>query len=1097
MSERVVSIQARWPLRLIAWAMLACVACIGAARANVAEEMLFTRLGAQDGLSQGSILVITNDAKGFLWFGTEDGLNRFDGYDLMHLVRDRKNPKSLPNNWVSTIAHHPDGRMFVGTDGAGIVWRDPTTGEFHVPTTASGDPLVPTDASVRALSLQGTDTLWVGTRRRGLYRIDLAARTARTYTVASAPNALSDDSIFDLAPDGAAGLWVATRAGLDRIDYASGGVTKFAADLRKLSTDDGIVQINNLLLERRGTLWLGTNAGLVNFDPASSAWRLWKPDAAAAQALPDKRVNAILEDDEGRLWVGTANGLALLDRRGDGFTVFRKNPADTATLPDNNVVSLHQDSNGLLWVGTKSGGMARWNPRSWSFGHRRLTSTDTNNITSFAQDRKGRLWVGTLGGGLHVVDRRSGNSTRLHPKAGSAISDGYVMALIADNSDDLWVGTMRSGVARVNVSTGVVTTLAVNPADPNALPSAGIMSLMQDSRERIWIGTYGGGLARLDPRSGKITRYPIARDGSDGLSGDRATALAEDRSGLIWVGTDGGGINVLDPATGQFASFQHSQDDPKSLGSNTVYAIHFDARGDAWIGTRGGGLDRALGSPFSPIGLRFENYSESEGLPNSTVYGVQSDSAGLLWLSTNRGIASFDPRTKEFRTFLRSHGLQGDEFNFGAHFRTDNGEVVFGGANGYNFFLPERLRFNERAPAIALTGFLKFNEPVQTARTSDSLTQASLGHRDDVITFEFAALDFTAPDQNRYAYKLVGFDDAWIDAGKSRKATYTNLAGGNYQFQVRASNSDGVWSEAGLAVDLAVESPPWARWWAYMLYAAGFLLVMYTVWAQQQKRVAREAAYAKRLQAEVEERTRELEVRNNQLQHANQQLQVASRTDPLTGLGNRRSLYDTVSSLLTEGPLSASPHRFVVMMIDLDRLKPINDQYGHEAGDAVLLQISELLKHISRASDLVIRWGGDEFVMVCRDADMAAAELLAERIRSGVAKQLYRVSPGTVARTSCSVGFAPYPFAENTDETGSWEQVLAIADAALYEAKRSRNAWVGFSGTARAGRVPNIVQAVETDALALERDGFLQVHRREVASDDTVDRILALGSKGD
>jgi diguanylate cyclase (GGDEF)-like protein len=1082
-------------LRAAAAACVALVGALGIARADVIEEMLFTRLGPQDGLSQGSVLVIRNDAKGFLWFGTEDGLNRYDGYQLLHLVRDRKNPLSLPNNWVAAIAEHPDGRLFVGTDGAGVVWRDPRSGAFHVPQDADGNPLVALRASVRALLFDRNQNLWVGTRRSGLIKVDLQAHTTTAFTAGDGDNSLSDDSIFGFAEDNNGQLWVATRGGLDRIDTASGKVTRYAAAMRRLTTDEGIVQLNSVLVERRGLIWIGTNAGLLTFDSSANTWRLWKAVPEDLQSLPDKRVNALLEDDEARLWVGTSNGLGLLDRRSGQFTAFRKNPADTATLPDNHIVSLHQDPNGLLWVGTKSGGMARWNPRSWSFGHRRLANAETNNVTSFAEDRKGRLWIGTLGSGLQVVDRRTNEATRFTGPKRDPFTAEYVMALVADETNYLWVGTMRSGVARIDTRSGAVTRFPFDPADENAIPSPGIMSLMRDSRERLWVGTFGGGLARIDPASGRMTRYPIARDGQQGLSGDRATALAEDRSGFIWVGTDGGGINVLDPTSGRIVSFQHAQDDPNSLGANTVYSIHVDNRGEVWIGTRGGGLDRALGEPFSSAGLRFENYSESEGLPNSTVYGVQSDSTGQLWVSTNRGIASFDPRTKAFRTFLRSHGLQADEFNFGAHHRTSSGELLFGGANGYNVFLPERLRFNDKPPSIALTGFLKLNEPGLAANAYDSMQKMSLGYRDDVITFEFAALDFTAPAQNRYAYKLEGFDTDWVDAGKSRQATYTNLSGGTYKFHVRGANSDGVWNDTGFTVDLEVESPPWARWWAYLLYAAAFLLAMYTVWAQQQKKFAREAAYARRLQAEVEERTRELAVRNTQLEHANHQLQEASRTDPLTGLGNRRSLYDAVTTLLTKRDASEGGHRFVLMVIDLDRLKPINDQYGHEAGDNVLMQIADLLRHISRASDLVVRWGGDEFVVVCRDADMGAAELLAERIRSSVAKQLYRVSPGTVARTSCSIGFATYPFVAEAPEQTTWEQALALADAALYQAKRTRNNWVGYQGTARAARLPNLVQLVETDAEQLAQDGFLIVRHRDVASDDTVDRILALGSR--
>jgi diguanylate cyclase (GGDEF)-like protein len=508
-------------------------------------------------------------------------------------------------------------------------------------------------------------------------------------------------------------------------------------------------------------------------------------------------------------------------------------------------------------------------------------------------------------------------------------------------------------------------------------------------------------------------------------------------------------------------------------------------------------LDRAIGSPFSPRGLTFENYSEAHGLPNNTVYGVHSDASGALWLSTNRGVASLDRDSKRFRPFFRSHGLQGDEFNLGAHFRTASGELMFGGSNGYNAFVPERLRFNERPPAVVLTGFLIFNAPADLGTSYASVSKIDLGHRDDVITFQFAALDFTAPGQNRYLYKLDGFDTDWVEADKTRQASYTNLSGGEYTFRVRAANSDGVWNEAGLAIPISVEAPPWARWWAYVLYVSAIFLMMYLVWAQQQKKVLREASYARRLQAEVAARTSELAERNSQLQHANSQLQEASVTDPMTGLGNRRSLYNAVNALLQPDAAGhVSTQRIVLMIVDLDRLKPVNDQYGHEAGDRMIVQIGELLKQVSRSTDLVVRWGGDEFVVVCRDADMSIAMQLAERMRGIVAKQLFRVGAGRAARTSCSIGFAPYPFVQEFPECTTWEQSLALADAALYQAKRTRNSWVGIAGKARAAQLPQLVQSIEADALQLEHEGFIELNRRPAETEDTVDRILALGGPG-
>lgn len=1065
-----------------------------------AEQMLFTRLGKEAGLSQGSVLAIQQDRRGFVWIGTEDGLIRYDGYELMHVVRDRKDANSLPNNWVAALAIEPStGRLYVGTEGGGVAWRDELDGRFHALTTRDGKPVLDPQARVRTLTFDRRGRLWIGTRGSGALVVDLAKNEARTLRRDPAqPASLADDSVFQFVEDAEGRMWVASQGGLDRV-AEDGYVEAWTPKLRAALPDGANPKVNALRLDDRGTLWIGTDAGLLRRDSATGALGLLRHSTDPA-SLPDDRVLAILQDRGQRLWVGTANGLGLLDRRNEKFQVFRNDPADAASLPDDNVVSLLEDASGLLWVGTKTGGLARWNPRSWSFGHHRLDGP-VRGVTSFAEDGRGVLWLGTFGGGLVAVDRRTGATTRYGRTGPRAIGDDNVMALALDDQDRVWVATMRAGVARLDPATGSVQQFLPDPDDPNALPVPGVMSLLHDSRGNVWVGTFGGGLARIDGRTGKVQRYPTLRDGPGGLSADRATALAEDHAGLIWIGTDGGGLDVLDPSTGTFRRYAHSPDDPRSLSANTVYSVHVDAQGRVWIGTRGGGLDLAVGAPLSRQGLQFENHSESDGLPNSTVYGIVSDGAGRLWVSTNRGLSRFDPRTKQFLNFRRSHGLQGDEFNFGAHYGSPSGELFFGGADGYNAFYPERLTFNDRPPPVVLTDVLKLNVPAELGVQHDSLQSVHFGYRDDVLTFRFAALDFTAPGENRYAYKLEGFDPDWVQAGTNRQVTYTNLDGGQYVFRVRAANSDGAWSGDALALRVNVEPAPWATWWAYSLYVLGGMLALWSVWAAQQRRVEREAGFTRRLRMEVEARTAELALRNEQLENANQQLQEASVTDPLTGLGNRRALQETVEAMLSTAragdPNGVAGTRFVLMVVDLDRLKPINDQHGHEAGDRVLVQVAEILRTVSRTSDRVVRWGGDEFVVLCRDADMVIASTLAERVRSALAKQIFRIGDGQVARTSCSIGFAPYPFAPHAPEHLDWEDSLALADAALYDAKRTRNSWVGWSGTLRTTQVPQLLEAVERDAAALEEGGFLDVRRRATTFEDTVDNLVAFKGSGD
>lgn len=1050
--------------------------------------MSFVRLSADQGLSQGAVMSVLQDRRGFLWVGTEDGLNRYDGSDLKHYVRDRNSPASLPSNWISALQEDEQGRVWIGTDGEGVVWRDESNGKFQRVRSASGQLLLDPHAQIRTLFLDAQQRLWIATRNAGLSVLNIAAGTVREYRRdLTDPDSISDDSVFSVAQDSSGQLWIGTGSGLDRLDPASSSIEHYGSRLQQL-TGATTIKVYAVLSDSRGAIWAGTDRGLIRLDIAGPSLRLFK-QSKEEESLPSNRVTALLEDDERRLWVGTSSGLALLDRRSEKFTVFRNEPSDAASLPDDNIASLYQDRSGLLWVGTRTGGIARWNPRSWAFGHNQFPEHERNNITSFAVDSRGTLWLGTFGGGVAALDQQ-GNVLRRYAHGAPPpleLSDDNVMALVADDQDGIWLGTMGSGIERIDQRGGRPRRFTHDPNDPHTLPAPGVMALLKGASGSIWVGTYGGGLARIDPLQDRAYRYPISPDGGTGLSSDRATALAEDPRGLLWIGTDGGGLNVLDPATGAFRRFLHDPNDPFSLSSNTVYALHVDEHGKLWVGTRGGGLDCLTTDPFAGGSAKFKNISEADGLPNSTVYGIEADSVGKLWLSTNRGIVAYDPDGRGIRSFRRSHGLQGDEFNFGAHYRSPDGTLYFGGPNGYNAFMPERLRFNSRPPPVAFTDILKLNTPISA--TPYDVTDVNLGFGDNVLTLRFAALDFTGPRENRYQYRLEGFNDRWVEAGNLGQATYTNLNGGRYVFRVRAANSDGVWNEDGLSLAIRVAPPPWETWWARTLYATGFFLSVFAVWYSQKRHTKREAAYAQRLRVEVDTQTRQLSENYAELEAVNRQLREASLTDPMTGLGNRRCLREALQNLKQTTEAAAS----VLLIVDLDHLKPINDDHGHDAGDVVLVRVAEILRHLFRSSDLIVRWGGDEFVVLCNNCDLSMASTMAERLRSAIAKTIFRVSDGTLARISCSIGFASLPFIPQHPELLDWEQSINLADAALYRAKQGRNSWFGWGGTAAAAAVPSLLAAIDADAAALERDGALDVRRRAADAADTVDQLRALG----
>ena len=407
-----------------------------------------------------------------------------------------------------------------------------------------------------------------------------------------------------------------------------------------------------------------------------------------------------------------------------------------------------------------------------------------------------------------------------------------------------------------------------------------------------------------------------------------------------------------------------------------------------------------------------------------------------------------------------------------------DGQLLFGGPNGYNAFDPKKLEFNSHAPQVALTGYYKLNAPVPTAVPVDRLEHAELGYRDSVVSFEFAALDYSSPESNRFSYMLQGFDETWVDAGNKHMATYTNLTGGNYVFRVRAANDDGKWNTDGVVLPIRVEYPPWVTAWAKASYVIILLLLGLAVRQLQRRKLRREVEYSTRLKLDVEMRTTELT-------HANRQLKEASLTDQLTNLGNRRFMGEAMVAL-EQSVKGSEGRRLALLVIDLDYLKPINDTYGHEAGDRVIFQIAELLRRCCRSTDYLVRWGGDEFVIAFLDANLDAAATLAEEIRSRVSKQIFRLAHGKTARCTCTIGFCTYPFVPCLPDMLTWEQTLAIADAGLNRAKTQRNYWAGIASTELSRMLDaKLIDALNSDPLEIERNGYIAFRLPPFNPEDT------------
>ena len=1058
-----------------------CALFAGAsALAAPVRPIRFDRLSLEEGLSQSTVQDVLQDSQGYIWLATEDGLNRYDGLSFKVYRRDSMDAASLPGSFVWDVEEDASGNLWVAT-AAGLAKWERSTDRFVRLEALAG-------RNIRVLSFaKQQNALWIGTRDGGLLRLDVAAGSLTAFSHdAAVPGSLANDRIYALHVDGKGRLWIGTDGGLDRLEPAGQVFTHFA----NVPSDPSSLGENKVRVLREddtGGIWVGTSSGGLNrLDVAKGQFERFRHEANAPGSLAHDQVRAILQDADGRLWVGTGEGLDLFDSHRRTFTHYRHDPRNPSSLADDHVLALLQDRGGVLWVGTRLGGVHKWNPLSWQFGHVAPdpdsgTGLGSGHVTSFSEDRAGRLWIGTFDAGLDVMDRTTGSMTayRYDAKKPRGLGSDQVMALRRDHKGDLWIGTLNAGFSRLRADGREFEHYRSTPRHPEGLSANGVTAIVDDREGRLWLGTYGGGLERFDPETESFTHFRHDATDPTSLSGDRVSSIAEAADGRLWVGTMEKGLNLLDPRSGRFQRFEHRPDDPRSLPSEVVHSLYVDASGTLWVGTHDG-LGHLL-----PDGRTFESFSTRNGLPSDVVYGVRSDSHGRLWLSTNNGLSCFDPRSGQFTNYGVSDGLQASEFNFGAFYQSTTGELFFGGIYGFNAFQPERLRQASAAPPVVLTSVSVGHRPL--GGPADGVRRINLGFQDKVLGVDFAALDFTAPHRNQFAYKLEGFDPEWVSLAGRPTVTYTNLNPGHYTFRVRAANSDGKWNEEGLSVAVDVAAAPWKTAWAY----AGYSLLLFGgvlgLARVQQRKFDREAEYARELESRVQERTKALSERQLELERVNEELAQASITDSLTGLVNRRFLAEYVEkevALLRRryrrmgGEESLTPEQLdlAFIMIDLDHFKTINDSAGHAAGDVVLRQVRDLLKSVSRTSDIIVRWGGDEFLLVARDPSGSDLAELAERIRAAVAQHVFEIGEGRMVRTTCSIGFASYPFFREQLDALSWEQVVSVADRALYVAKANgRNAWVGFHPGITALPIQGLFGAICHGTQNLVREGTLRV----------------------
>lgn len=926
----------------------------------IPKNIRFERLGLEDGISQSAILATLQDHQGYLWFGTQDGLNRYDGYAFTIFRHDAENPNSLSASGILSLAEDTDGTLWIGTWGGGLNRYDPITGHFTAYQHDPADPASLSEDTVTDLLLTRDGTFWIATHG-GLNRMNADGTFTRFQHDPADEHSLSADNLSVLYEDREGTLWIGTGFGiegngLNRMN-ADGTFTRFLHD----PANPNSLNSNNIgaiFQDDLGNLWIGTGGyslaggGLDRLtDPVSGTFTHFQHDPDNPDSLSADNVMSLWQDTQGHLWIGTWGGGINLYNPNREPIIFHhlvNDPYNPHSLSFDVVWNILSDRSGVVWVGTVPGGISKFTPRTALFDLFQVqpglqNSLQNENMSGFFEEPNGTFWVTTWGGGFARFDRTTGEffHYRHDPANLQSLPDDVVSVLYKDTTGKYWIG-MSNGTFWFDRDKATFTPVLRDPDDPTSRITATTNSIVEDKSGFVWISTLEG-LEKYDPATNSITRYLNDPENPGSLSFDICTQLFVDDRGTVWAGTWGGGLNRYDAQSDTFTHFTHS-DNPNAISNDAIWSFLQDHQGQLWIGTEGGLNRMNADGTFTPYRLK-------DGLPNENVMGILEDDSGNLWLSTGNGLARFSPVTETFKVFNTRDGLQSNEFNSGASFKDRAGLMYFGGVHGFNVFDPAQIRDNQTPPPIVVSTFRVFNEPLPVDLSGD--TRLEIPYWQNFIAFEFAALDFQDPQKNRYAYQLEGFDPGWIEAGARRYASYTSLPAGNYTFRVKASNSDGVWNETGMAIPLTIVPPLWQRWW--FLTGAGVLVLGLVAFAGV-ARVRSLRGQQAHLEALVVRRTTELQTTNQQLA-----AEVERRTRAEAALAKRAEEELQQSEARFQAMYNQSVIGIGILGLDgkiLDANATVCRLLGRSLEDLQKIRFTEVIHPDDRAH------GGEEFMQL-------------------------------------------------------------------------------------------------------------------------------------
>ncbi|WP_207422491.1 hybrid sensor histidine kinase/response regulator transcription factor [Desertivirga brevis] len=790
-------------------------------------RLKFQHLTTDDGLSNNTVESICQDKRGFVWFGTRDGLNRYDGTKIKIFRNKLEDTTSISENLINDIYVDKQGNLWVATaDGLNLFL--PKTEKFQ--HFSPGKSLT----EVRDIVEEQNGNLLLGTNK-GLYSFDTKNRRFSRWTNYRSPEKIDIGEVNKLLLDKQGFLWVGAENGLYQIELKTRKTKYFKARPGNPRSIQSPV-IHELFEDSQGRIWVGmSEGGLALFNRTDGSMKTFKADPKFAlqptttNSLPHNDVRSIVESSSGVLWVGTENGgLCIFDTRTYEFTTYQPDKTDPQSLNHDSLHSLFKDNQGNIWIGTWAGGVNFYSPALLKFPlFNKFPQASFPGVESISRDKQGIIWMGVVENGLYSLDPKTFNFV-YYPNPNISRFEVGIYFIKEFNKDTLVLAVRRGGMAFFDKRTEKFTHYLPQNGKKNSIGGHELNTVLVDRHKNVWCGGWNMGISRFNYKTKDFSNYRHRPADSKSLNNDLVYTIFEDRQGRIWIGTDGGGLEQYNPRTNSFNHHIHKKGDLKSISHNTVISIFEDKKGRFWVGTSNGLnlMDRRKGT--------FSVYTQKDGLPNDVIKSIIEDTYGNLWLGTNKGLSCFNPEKEEFRNFSVKDGLQGSEFLMNACSIDLNGNLYFSGYKGLNIFHPAKINFNRQIPPVILTDFQLANKPVaigaETSPLQEHISETKelrLTYDQSVFSFEFAALNYISPDKNQYAYKMEGFDDDWNYVGSKHTATYTNLDPGSYTFRVIASNNDGVWNTKGAYLRVVIKPPFWETWWFRLLIIALLLTAAY------------------------------------------------------------------------------------------------------------------------------------------------------------------------------------------------------------------------------------------------------------------------------